>query len=72
MEGRLRDNEVRYEQVGNNLRLIEDLAADLAASKELGEEDSLGSVNVYKSNYIQMLCKLIYTLLNSRDFTPKR
>ena len=40
MEGCLRDNEVWCEQMGKNLRLIED-AADLAASKELEEEDFL-------------------------------
>ena len=37
-EGCLRDNEVWYEQMGKNLKLIE----DLAASKDLEEEDFLG------------------------------
>ena len=41
LEGCLRDNEVWYEQMGKNLRMIKDLAADLAASKELEEEDFL-------------------------------
>ena len=41
LEGCLRDNEVWYEQMGKNLRMIEYLAADLAASKELEEEDFL-------------------------------
>ena len=39
LEGCLRNNEVWYEQMGKNLRLIE----DLAASKELeDDEDFLG------------------------------
>jgi len=33
LEGCLRDNEVWYEQMGKNLRLIEDLAADLDSIK---------------------------------------
>ena len=41
LEGCLRDNEVWYEQMGKILRLIEYLAADLAASKELEEKEFL-------------------------------
>jgi len=41
LEGCLKNNEVWYEQMGKNLRLIEDLAANLAASKELEKEDFL-------------------------------
>jgi len=41
LERCLIDNEVWYKQMAKNLRMIEDLAADLEASKELEEKDFL-------------------------------
>ena len=42
---------VLYEQMGKNLRLIEDLALKMMKT-------FLGSGNVNKCNYAQMICKI--------------
>jgi len=51
----LRDNEVWYEQMGKNLRPIEDLAVSAEFEDDV---DFQGSGYVYKCNYIQMICKI--------------
>jgi len=67
LEGCLRDNEVWYEQMGKNLKLTEDQAAVLEH-----DEDFLGSGNVTNVIMYIYYVKLIYTLVNSEDFTAKR